>query len=108
MRLSVLAFVIALPAAAYAAVCTQQFTIDSGPQCAERGEWCNAEIPCCGRLECRWNGFSSVCLGLRTHLLRPMLDAELNTGMCLRYRTRIEEKGSDHVSGFHVGLTFNV
>ena len=100
MRLSVLAFVIALPAAAYAAVCTQQFSIDSGPQCAERGKWCNAEIPCCGRLECRWNGFSSVCLKLRAHLLRPMLDAELNTGMCLRYRTNRGERVQITFLGF--------
>ena len=62
MRLSVLALFIALPAAAYAAVCPQQqdamdyFQID----CAERGQWCNDSITCCGRLQCLSNGFSRV------------------------------------------------
>jgi hypothetical protein len=66
MRLSALALLIALPAAAYAAACTKQLSIDSeGPlACAERGEWCSSQIACCGRLECQWNGFSMVCLGV--------------------------------------------
>src|ERR1019366_8762711 len=62
MRLTVLALFIALPAAAYAAVCPQQHSIDSEVACAERGDWCNDEVPCCGRLECIWNGFGGVCL----------------------------------------------
>lgn len=62
MRLSVLAFVIVLPAVAYAAVCAEQFSIDSEAKCAERGQWCNPKTPCCGRLECKWNGFSRVSL----------------------------------------------
>ena len=65
MRLSVLALFIALPAAAYAAVCPegpQQGSVDFHAACSERGQWCNSEIPCCGRLECVWNGFSRVCL----------------------------------------------
>jgi hypothetical protein len=64
MRLSALALLIALPAAAYAAACTKQLSIDSEVKCAERGEWCSSQIACCGRLECQWNGFSTVCLGV--------------------------------------------
>jgi hypothetical protein len=60
MRLSVLALFIALPAAAYAAVCPQQGTDLKVQACGERGDWCNERIICCGRLECRWNGFASV------------------------------------------------
>ena len=64
MRLSVLALFIALPAAAYAAaVCPQHqqgsmdhFKVD----CAERGQWCDDSITCCGRLQCLSNGFSRV------------------------------------------------
>ena len=65
MRLSIVALFIALPAAAYAAVCPQGPQLGSTEfkvQCASRGEWCNADIPCCGRLQCAWNGFSHVCL----------------------------------------------
>ena len=64
MRLSVLALLIALPAAAYAAVCPQQHSMDD---CGERNDYCSDEIPCCGRLECRWNGFTNV--RLMSHLL---------------------------------------
>jgi hypothetical protein len=65
MRLSILALFIALPAAAYAAVCPQgpqQGSNDVHAECAERGQWCNSEITCCGRLQCVWNGFASVYL----------------------------------------------
>ena len=79
MRLSVLAFIIVLPAVAYAAVCAEQVSIDSEAKCVERGQWCNSKIPCCGRLECKWNGFSRV--SLRIHLLRLTLNIETNTGM---------------------------
>jgi hypothetical protein len=64
MRLSFLALFIALPAAAYAAVCPQQDTMDFNVQCAERGDYCNDSIPCCGRLQCVPNGYGSVCLTL--------------------------------------------
>ncbi|KAF8460786.1 hypothetical protein DFH94DRAFT_775676 [Russula ochroleuca] len=62
MHLSALTLFIALPAAAYAAVFPQGLQQRSMDFCAERGQWCNADIPCCGRLECMWNGFSRVCL----------------------------------------------
>ncbi|KAF8483368.1 hypothetical protein DFH94DRAFT_306428 [Russula ochroleuca] len=62
MRLSVLALFIVLPAAAYAAVCPQQHSTNSEDKCAERGEYCSGDIPCCGRLVCNWNGYGSVCL----------------------------------------------
>lgn len=66
MRLSVLALLIALPAA-YAVVCPQQQTIDFGYKCVERGEFCNNDSHCCGRLECKWNGYTGVCF--MTHFL---------------------------------------
>ena len=67
MRLSLLAFFIALPAAAYAAACSQQNSINVETDCAERGDYCNDDIPCCGRLQCNWNGYGSVCITV--HLL---------------------------------------
>jgi hypothetical protein len=67
MRLSVLALFIALPAAAYAAVCPQQHPTIFEKECAERGDFCGSDIPCCGRLVCQWNGYGSVCRML--HLL---------------------------------------
>jgi hypothetical protein len=59
MRFSVLTLLIVLPAAAYAAVCPQQLSIQS--VCGERGDLCDHRSPCCGRLRCNWNGFSYVC-----------------------------------------------
>ncbi|KAH9971710.1 hypothetical protein BGW80DRAFT_1319464 [Lactifluus volemus] len=50
MRFSVFTLLIVLPAAAYAAVCPQQLSIESG--CREFGELCDKEFPCCLGLEC--------------------------------------------------------
>ena len=88
MRLSVLALLFTLPAAAYAVVCPQQHSIDFGYECGERGGFCNSDSPCCGRLECKWNGFGGVCF--IAHLLRFALGTKLNTGMQLRLRTRFQ------------------
>ncbi|KAI0249084.1 hypothetical protein BJV78DRAFT_1230243 [Lactifluus subvellereus] len=82
MRFFVLTLLISLPAVAYAAVCPQQLSIDSEVACAERGHWCNDEIPCCGRLQCAFNGFSRVCPNAQP--LRLTLNTGLNTGMCVR------------------------
>ncbi|KAH9971712.1 hypothetical protein BGW80DRAFT_1319512 [Lactifluus volemus] len=59
MRFSVLTLLIVLPAAAYAAVCPQQLSIQS--VCGERGDSCDPKHPCCGRFLCTWNGFFYVC-----------------------------------------------
>jgi hypothetical protein len=59
MRFSVLTLLIVLPAAAYAAVCPQQLSIQV--ECGERADFCDEEFPCCGRLKCTWNGMTMVC-----------------------------------------------
>ena len=68
MRLSVLALFITLPAAAYAAVCSQPEALNVEGKCAERGAYCSSDIPCCGRLQCNWNGYGSVCILARSDL----------------------------------------
>ena len=71
MRLSILALLIALPAAAYAGC--QQPSTDPEPspepspeptviQCGERGGFCDNNTPCCGRLQCSLSGLTGVCL----------------------------------------------
>ncbi|KAH9971707.1 hypothetical protein BGW80DRAFT_1319395, partial [Lactifluus volemus] len=50
MRFSVFTLLIVLPAAAYAVVCPQQFSIQS--VCGQVGDWCDNEFPCCLGLEC--------------------------------------------------------
>jgi hypothetical protein len=87
MRLSFLALFIALPAAAYAAVCPQQHPTIFEDECAERGDFCSYDIPCCGRLVCEWNGYGSVCLML--HLLCFTLGTDPNAAMQLS-RTRLK------------------
>jgi hypothetical protein len=82
MRFSVLTLLIVLPAAAYAAVCPQQLSTGSGMSCGERGDWCNDQMPCCGRLECMWNGFANVCTN--AHSLSLMLNMEPNAGMWVK------------------------
>ncbi|KAH9971705.1 hypothetical protein BGW80DRAFT_1319373, partial [Lactifluus volemus] len=59
MRFSVFTLLIVLPAAAYAAVCPQQFSIQS--ICGKYGDWCNNEFPCCSGLECERVGYENVC-----------------------------------------------
>ncbi|KAH9971693.1 hypothetical protein BGW80DRAFT_1319257 [Lactifluus volemus] len=56
MRFSVFTLLIVLPAAAYAAVCPQQFSIQPG--CGERGDFCDNEFPCCVG-----HRISKVCAG---------------------------------------------
>ncbi|KAI9436658.1 hypothetical protein H4582DRAFT_1962372 [Lactarius indigo] len=51
MRFSTLAIFIILPAAAYAAVCPQQFPVVNKYECAESGEPCDENINCCGENE---------------------------------------------------------
>ncbi len=61
MRFSTLALLIALPAAAYAAVCPQQFSVEPEYDCAEKGESCYGRT-CCGDLQCVWVGWRvGVC-----------------------------------------------
>jgi hypothetical protein len=77
MRFSVLTLLIVLPAAAYAAVCPQQLSMHS--ECGERGDFCDDEFPCCGRLICTWNGYSRVCAIAYYHvslLLMPNTEME--------------------------------
>ncbi|KAH9971697.1 hypothetical protein BGW80DRAFT_1319285, partial [Lactifluus volemus] len=50
MRFSVFTLLIVLPAAAYAAVCPQQFSIQS--RCGGLFDFCDPEFPCCASLEC--------------------------------------------------------
>lgn len=66
MRFSTLALLIALPAAAYAAVFPQQFSVGHKYKCTPPGEYCEAEgTPhCCGVTQCVWNGETSVCLSV--------------------------------------------
>ncbi|KAI9436534.1 hypothetical protein BJY52DRAFT_1328382 [Lactarius psammicola] len=61
MRFSTFALFIALPAAAYAAVCPQQFSVLQNDECAKAGEYCDKSLPCCGAGLCLWNGHSGVC-----------------------------------------------
>ena len=86
MRLSILALFIALPTTAYAAVFPQGPQLGSRDikvQCAELAQWCNDNVPCCGRLQCTWNGFSSVCL-----TFAPIhIGSDLRAGMRLRHRS---------------------
>ena len=92
MRLSVLALFIALPAAAYAAVCTQQRPLDSEGDCIPNEDTCSPDgPPCCVS--------TSTCTAVRTpyggiyvchiaHLLLFTLSIELNAGMPLSRPTR--------------------
>jgi len=64
MRLTVLALFIALPAAAYGAVCPQleQSSLQFKGNCAEFGESC-ADHGCCDTLKCTYFSFlGMVCL----------------------------------------------
>ncbi len=61
MRFSTLTLLIALPAAAYAAVCPQQFSVGHMDECAKTGDYCDSSLPCCGAGLCLWNGHSGVC-----------------------------------------------
>jgi hypothetical protein len=74
MRFSVFTFLIVLPAAAYAAACPLSIQVE----CVERGELCNDLLPCCGRLQCTRNGFSTVCAFAYYHdSLRLMMNTEI-------------------------------
>jgi len=74
MRLSALALLIALPAAAYAAVYPQQRSIDARDNikanCAKLGEYCNQIIYCChvhvGLALCKKQGtsVSGTCIAV--------------------------------------------
>jgi hypothetical protein len=76
MRFSVLTLLIVLPAAAYAAVCPQQLSIQ--PECGERADYCDEEFPCCGRLKCTWNGYGQVCAIASYHVaFRLMMNTEI-------------------------------
>lgn len=83
MRLSILTILIALPAAAYAAVCPQQFSIDFDLGCVPRGGRCSDANPCCGFFKCMSNG-NSPRVRINAHSPRLMLDTEINTGMYLK------------------------
>ena len=52
MRLTVLALFIALPAAAYAAVCPQQSSLEFAPNCSLLGQSCQNR-GCCNSLRCK-------------------------------------------------------
>ena len=61
MRLTALALFIALPAAAYGAVCPQQSSLEFKSKCANLGESC-ADRACCNRLQCTFvPRFGKVC-----------------------------------------------
>jgi hypothetical protein len=87
MRLSVLALFIALPAAAYAAVCPQQHSMDFEDTCYQGGKMCFRDKPCCEPFQCHLNeappGFPfpkyGVCL--MAHLLWFMSGIDLNADM---------------------------
>jgi hypothetical protein len=67
MRLTVLALFIALPAAAYGAVCPQQSSLEF--ECAPLGESC-ADVGCCNQLRCTYIPlFGMVCLVARFALI---------------------------------------
>ncbi|KAH9971714.1 hypothetical protein BGW80DRAFT_1319548 [Lactifluus volemus] len=67
MRFSALTLLIVLPAAAYAAVCPPQFSIQS--RCGDFGDFCYNERPCCPGWECEQykcvvgNWISKACAG---------------------------------------------
>ena len=63
MRLTVVAlFSIALPAAAYGAVCSQQSSLEFEVECAKFGESC-ADHGCCDSLQCTFVSLlGMVCL----------------------------------------------
>jgi hypothetical protein len=78
MRFSVFTLLIVLPAAAYAAVCPQQFSIEPG--CRELYAICDIFHPCCDDLECMWFDLRRVCAIAYYHdSLSLMMNKEMYT-----------------------------
>ncbi|KAH9971720.1 hypothetical protein BGW80DRAFT_431977 [Lactifluus volemus] len=75
MRFSALTLLIVLPAAAYAAVCPQQLSIQ--PECGERGAFCDYEFPCCGRLQCIFNSYGQVSAIAYYHDSLHLMNSEI-------------------------------
>jgi hypothetical protein len=92
MRLTVLVLFIALPAAAYGAVCPQQSSLEFKGECAPFGNSC-ADRGCCDSLKCTYFSFlGMVCLMgpiFSDSRLGIELYAEMHTCVITR-RTRSE------------------
>ena len=67
MRFSTLVLILALPAAAYAAVCSEQLPVGHKYFCSQRGSYCDSYSPCCDPFVCFYNGF----VGVRPQYIRP-------------------------------------
>src|SRR6266702_5967525 len=105
MRFSTLALLIALPAAAYAAVCPQQFSVEPEYDCAEKGESCYGRT-CCGDLQCVWVGWHvGVCPSASALPLHQQEHRLLPDFLLVPSRKAVQVA---QVHKSNVGLLFNI
>ena len=79
MRFSTLVLILALPAAAYAAACSEQLPVGHKYFCSPRGSYCDIYSTCCEPFECVNNGWAGV---RPQYIYLPFADGML--GMLLR------------------------